>query len=159
MIYQVQFRIEAERDIENAARWYEAQSQGLGHNYLNQITEAVVKLKESPFLYPVVHKGIRRVLIKKFPFGIYFRGRGHVAKKGYLIAISSPLLKYGFVAVGLYINMYYVQKSPVWYLRLCRYSSFCFRLNHGINLCFNIRVNINIYFRNRKANGESITSF
>lgn len=73
MIYQVQFRIEAERDIEDAARWYEAQSQGLGHNYLNQITEAVVKLKESPFLYPVVHKDIRRVLIKKFPFGIYFR--------------------------------------------------------------------------------------
>ncbi len=73
MTYQVRFRKEAERDIEDAAQWYETQSQGLGHNYLDQISEAVAKIAENPLQYPVVHKGIRRVLINKFPFGIYFR--------------------------------------------------------------------------------------
>ena len=30
-------------------------------------------ISDNPCLYPMVHRDIRRVLIRRFPFGIYYR--------------------------------------------------------------------------------------
>ena len=65
-------RPEAESDIKDAYEWYEAQRKGLGENFLLCIEEALSRLSLNPAIYSIVYKKIRRVLIHRFPFGIFF---------------------------------------------------------------------------------------
>ncbi|MCE8014344.1 type II toxin-antitoxin system RelE/ParE family toxin [Billgrantia desiderata] len=72
MTYELRLRPEAEWDIEEAAHWYEAQREGLGHDFVNAVEDILDKVRAKPLAYPVVYRGSRRALIQKFPFGIHF---------------------------------------------------------------------------------------
>ena len=73
MSLKVSIRHEAEIDIEEAATWYEGQRQGLGHEFLDEVLSLCQTIAEKPAMYPVVHRNTRRALIRRFPFGVYFR--------------------------------------------------------------------------------------
>lgn len=73
MTLQVRLRAEAEQDIEEAARWYEQQREGLGQEFIDQVLLTLQSAGEQPGLYPSVHRHVRRALIHRFPFGIYYR--------------------------------------------------------------------------------------
>ena len=62
----------AERDIAEAYRWYEEQRIGLGADFLLCIEEGLAKIQRAPEAYPVVHKNVRRLLIKRFPYGMFY---------------------------------------------------------------------------------------
>jgi plasmid stabilization system protein ParE len=70
--YQVIIRPEAEPDIEDTYRWYEVQRKGLGENFLLCIEEALSRVSRIPSVYSLVHENVRRILIHRFPFGIFF---------------------------------------------------------------------------------------
>ena len=36
------------------------------------IEEVIDKISRSPHLYPIVHKTIRRALVRRFPYGIFY---------------------------------------------------------------------------------------
>ena len=65
-------RPEAESDIEDAYNWYESQRKGLGEDFLLCIEEALSRASRNPAIYSVVYKEVRRVLIRRFPFGVFF---------------------------------------------------------------------------------------
>lgn len=69
----VHFRQDAETDVADAAAWYENQSTGLGAEFLDEILAACNIIAENPQMYPILHRGTRRAVIHKFPFGIYYR--------------------------------------------------------------------------------------
>lgn len=69
----VYVRPEAEADIEEVAVWYESQRQGLGQEFLGEVLGLCETIAENPAMYPVVHRHTRRALIRRFPFGVYFR--------------------------------------------------------------------------------------
>ena len=73
MSLRVYFRPEAETDIEEAAIWYEKQRPGLGDEFLDEVRSLCNAISENPAIYPVVHRRARRALIRRFPFGVYFR--------------------------------------------------------------------------------------
>ena len=73
MSLKVYLRPEAETDIEEAAIWYEEQRQGLGQEFLDDVLSLCETISENPAIYPVVHRRTRRSLIRRFPFGVYFR--------------------------------------------------------------------------------------
>jgi plasmid stabilization system protein ParE len=62
----------AEADIERAFRWYEEQSPGLGAEFVRAIDAALAAVQRQPELYPDVHHGIRRILLRRFPYGLFF---------------------------------------------------------------------------------------
>jgi plasmid stabilization system protein ParE len=66
-------RPEAEHDLKDAAHWYERQREGLGHRFLDEALDAFGRIAEQPKLFPVVHRSVRRALIRKFPFAIFYR--------------------------------------------------------------------------------------
>lgn len=69
---------DAETDIKDAYQWYEFKRKGLGENFLLCIEGALSKISREPLLYAIVHKGMRRTLILRFPFGIfYIDGKKH----------------------------------------------------------------------------------
>lgn len=63
---------DAEADIKDAYQWYETQRKGLGESFLLCIEEALSRVSRTPKIYAVVHKHIRRTLIHRFPFGIFY---------------------------------------------------------------------------------------
>jgi toxin ParE1/3/4 len=65
----------AEKEITEAARFYEGRSRGLGAAFLEIIEQALAGVEENPLRFPVVHRDIRRALLKQFPYGVFFRLR------------------------------------------------------------------------------------
>ncbi len=73
MSLEVHLRPEAEADIEEAARWYEKQREGLGQDFLDELLFAIDTISENPHIFPVVHRHTHRAIIHRFPFGVYYR--------------------------------------------------------------------------------------
>jgi toxin ParE1/3/4 len=65
-------RPEAEAEIEEAYHWYEARRAGLGADFLLCVEDGLEKIKKSAETPPVVHRNVRRLLIHRFPYGIFY---------------------------------------------------------------------------------------
>lgn len=65
-------RPEAESDLAEAYAWYEERVPGLGSDFLLRVDAALSSIKRSPGMYPFVHKNVRRCLIRRFPYGIFY---------------------------------------------------------------------------------------
>lgn len=62
----------ASQDTEEAARWYEAQRTGLGVEFILETDIAIERIQENPKLYRQSYRGVRRMLLHRFPYAIYF---------------------------------------------------------------------------------------
>jgi plasmid stabilization system protein ParE len=62
----------AEEDIYQARSWYERQLPGLGDELLNAMEQCFERLAQSPLEFPAVHGEVRRALLRRFPYCIYF---------------------------------------------------------------------------------------
>jgi plasmid stabilization system protein ParE len=73
MNFEVHIRPEAEIDVDEATTWYEKQRKGLGPEFLDEFWKGLERIQENPYLYSVVYRNTRRVLVRRFPFAIYYR--------------------------------------------------------------------------------------
>jgi len=64
---------EAEVEALEAAKWYENRSQGLGRAFLDLVEQTLEDVATRPRQFPRVYGDIRRALLKRFPFGVFFR--------------------------------------------------------------------------------------
>ena len=69
---EVVFRPRAEADVLLQVEYYENKHIGLGGDFYICLQDAVSSIESSPLLSSIVHKNIRRKLIRRFPFAIYF---------------------------------------------------------------------------------------
>lgn len=65
-------RPDAETDITDGALWYETQSPGLGSDFLRSVDACLADIARAPQRFPVVHRNMRRALIRRFPYGVFF---------------------------------------------------------------------------------------
>ena len=56
-----------------ARQWYEKQRPELGIQFAESIVEAIDRISSNPLAFPVVHAETRRAVVRRFPYGIYFR--------------------------------------------------------------------------------------
>lgn len=84
MVYELIVRPEAEEDIAEAFSWYEARRRGLGHDFLLQVDAAFRFLGRDPLVFPEQYKGVRRHLLKRFPYKILYRAKN---KKVIILAV------------------------------------------------------------------------
>ena len=68
----VRIRPEAEADLDEARRWYDRQREGLGADFLLCFEAALEKIRRDPEIYPTVFKRLRRGLIRRFPYGVFY---------------------------------------------------------------------------------------
>lgn len=66
-------RPSAEADIEQAYQWYESQRAGLGEAFLLAVKDAIDIVVAHPDRFPVMHRDTRRVLLRRFPYALYYR--------------------------------------------------------------------------------------
>ena len=65
-------RPEAELDTYEAALWYESERPGLGLAFLQAVRAVFARMTEAPLQFPVVAADVRRALLARFPFGVFF---------------------------------------------------------------------------------------
>ncbi len=66
-------RPEAEADVQSAYRWYEKQQAGLGEAFLESLDQAIHSIQRLPQQHPKVHLEVRRVLLRRFPYGVFYQ--------------------------------------------------------------------------------------
>jgi hypothetical protein len=67
----VRLRDEADRDLTDAASWYEQQRVGLGHEFLDDAQLLLDRIGKEPLSFPLVYRNARRAVMNRFPFCVY----------------------------------------------------------------------------------------
>ena len=62
----------AEAEITEAFRWYEDKSEGLGSEFMRALDATLSAIQRSPTGYAVIHKQVRRAVLRRFPYGIFY---------------------------------------------------------------------------------------
>ena len=75
---QLIFRPAAAADVQEAYNWYEEQRMGLGDEFLSSMGSLVEQIRDNPLRYPVVYRDTRRALLRRFPYGLYYRLAGNL---------------------------------------------------------------------------------
>ena len=66
----------AKVELNEAARYYEAESIGLGTAFVDEVERSVASILEYPESSPVIRGSIRRRVLRRFPCGLLYRVRG-----------------------------------------------------------------------------------
>lgn len=68
-------RQDAADELREAKRWYDSQRIGLGRDFAAEVAQTVRAARETPERFPFVEGKVQRALLKRFPFGVFFRVR------------------------------------------------------------------------------------
>ena len=68
------FRIhpEAEAEVAEAVPWYERHDAELALDFANAVDEGMAAVQQAPLQYPAIHRDVRRCIIRRFPYGLFF---------------------------------------------------------------------------------------
>ena len=77
MTYALRFLPRVEMDVVNGRLWYERKSVGLGEEFLRVFYARAQELTRNPLAYQRVHREIRRCLLRRFPYALYYRVDGN----------------------------------------------------------------------------------
>lgn len=67
------FEPEVEAEVDEAYHWYERQCRGLGEGFLAAVRAALDRIQLNPEIHAVVYREVRRALVRRFPYAIYYR--------------------------------------------------------------------------------------
>jgi plasmid stabilization system protein ParE len=70
---KVVVRPAAAADIEDAFRWYRDKGPVLGDAFLRALRDSMLQVVEHPEAFPVVHRDTRRIRVRRFPYGLFYR--------------------------------------------------------------------------------------
>lgn len=73
MSSRVVFRPQAQEEALEARDWYEVHRLGLGRQFVDAVDVAVAAIAERPLGFPRVHGEIRRAVLRRFPYAVFFR--------------------------------------------------------------------------------------
>jgi hypothetical protein len=65
-------------DIAETQLWYEAQRIGLGREFYSEVSRVIDRLADTPLVYQIVHQDVRRALVPRFPYLVWYRVLGGV---------------------------------------------------------------------------------
>lgn len=68
----VSFNALAERELNEAAQFYETEQAGLGAPFLQDVRRCVDAVVANPHAGPIVLQAIRRRLCQRFPYGLLY---------------------------------------------------------------------------------------
>jgi plasmid stabilization system protein ParE len=68
------FRIAAaaEQELDEAVEWYRQQQEGLQMRFLAEFRSTVARIQAQPTIYQELKPGIRRALMRRFPYSVIF---------------------------------------------------------------------------------------
>lgn len=82
-MYQLIVRPLAEQDALYAMKWYNEKKEGLGDEFLLVLDAKINAVLRNPEQFQVVHRNVRRALIKRFPYGVFY-----IIENGRIVVIA-----------------------------------------------------------------------
>lgn len=76
MSLSVLFRPDAATELAEAWDWYEARREGLGGEFATCVEATIAQAARTPEANPRVHGEIRRALVRRFPYGVFYLVEG-----------------------------------------------------------------------------------
>jgi plasmid stabilization system protein ParE len=70
--YPVIFTPAARAELIDAQDWYEREATGLGRRFRQASDALVERMSSNPRQSPVVYKNVRRALLRRFPYSLFF---------------------------------------------------------------------------------------
>ena len=71
-MHRVIFTRAARAELVDAQDWYENEAPGLGRRFRQAVNAVIQRMSANPRQFPVVHKNIRRALLRRFPYALMF---------------------------------------------------------------------------------------
>lgn len=78
MAFHLKFSSRALCEIGEAQEWYELQCTGLGDEFIAAMELQLKRLEQAPLLYAEVIPKVRRALLPRFPYGLFYAVRGNL---------------------------------------------------------------------------------
>lgn len=69
----VEYHPRVEQELEEARQFYENRAPGLGGEFIDEFEREVLRIAAAPRRWVVLTRDVRRALMKRFPYIIYFR--------------------------------------------------------------------------------------
>jgi plasmid stabilization system protein ParE len=80
----IRFTPEADVELSEARQWYAHQRADLDIEFMEGIDGALSRIVNNPHLYPVVYRTLRRAVVRRFPFAVFYEV---TADEIYVIAV------------------------------------------------------------------------
>ncbi|MBF0275127.1 MAG: type II toxin-antitoxin system RelE/ParE family toxin [Nitrospinae bacterium] len=77
MRFPIVFRRAAKAEFYEACEWYESKRLGLSLDFIFEIDYCLSLVSQNPHQYPFIHKDVRKVVVKRFPYCLYFRAENN----------------------------------------------------------------------------------
>ena len=69
----VLFLPEAEAEYQEAQAWYASREPEVGERFADAVEGLVTRIGAHPEHFPIVHAPVRRALVRRFPYALFFR--------------------------------------------------------------------------------------
>ncbi|MBH0205910.1 MAG: type II toxin-antitoxin system RelE/ParE family toxin [Nitrospira sp.] len=93
MSIRIRFRREAEAEVIDALSWYRERGVDLAGEFRKSLDSCLASIQHLPESHPVVHRDIRRALMKRFPYGLFYVREGDlIAVLAYFHAKRDPAI-------------------------------------------------------------------
>jgi plasmid stabilization system protein ParE len=74
--YRLVSEPQADLEIEATFHWYENEHPGLGLDFLDELRATYDRIVRGPLKYQELKSTIRRALVRRFPYAVYFAVEG-----------------------------------------------------------------------------------
>jgi toxin ParE1/3/4 len=72
-VLPVRLRSIADAELAEALKWYATRSRDVATRFLGAVEEALERIRQAPDANPLVTPTLRRVLLRRFPYAVYYR--------------------------------------------------------------------------------------
>jgi plasmid stabilization system protein ParE len=72
-VRRLRVRKTARAEITAAVDWYFARSPAAAGQFLEAVDAAMRLIEEAPERHPIIRGRLRRVLLRRFPYGVYYK--------------------------------------------------------------------------------------
>jgi toxin ParE1/3/4 len=71
--FSIEISDEAEIDFDKSYEYYFEESPKVADAFFKRINISLEDIKQNPFTFPIAYKEVRKYLVRKFPFVIYYQ--------------------------------------------------------------------------------------
>ena len=68
----LRFSRAAEVDVDGVLSWYRERGHDLADEFLLALEQCLYSIQENPLAFAVVHRDIRRALLRRFPYCVFY---------------------------------------------------------------------------------------
>ncbi len=71
-MYGIRYLKEVRQEISDAFVWYEEKKDGFGDDFVDTLEALITRIKANPFAFPIVKDEMRKAVMSRFPYNVYF---------------------------------------------------------------------------------------